>query len=329
MQPTEDNAGSTIQDQSILDNAIANQRPTNLAELGDQIFDEKAREDEQKEDSKEELAEDKEEVKEDVKEASEETGAEEAEAESDDDEGYYADEGLDDGEDYEPVQPTQQTPTTTNDMGQWILENLPSIQVVGERNGKVVNLEVKRAEDLPRDFQFASEYDRQIFQQNIADQTTRAYRLAEQWNNNQQASEAQRFSQQEDRDIQTDIADLQREGELSKFKHSPTDRRFNDDPAVQETQEVLDFYNNENQRRFEESQRNGRLFNRISFKDAYYLYRRVNPKDSPEQKQRDNVRKAQSRKTANTPRGEEQKETRPRLPRNASLEQIMAAYNIE
>jgi hypothetical protein len=237
--------------------------------------------------------------------------------------GYYADEGL------EEVQTQElQTPQGATDMGQWVLDNLPSISVQGTQNGKAVQINVKRAEDLPADFDFLNKRDEKIFDQNIADQTNRAYRLVEKYQNDQQATQATQFSQQEDRDIQLDIASLQREGLMERFKYPVNDPRFDKDPAVQESQSVLEFYNDQNQARWQESQRTGRLFNRLSYRDAYYLYQREHPPTTPEQKQEDQSRKASSRTIAKAGGGTEQAQSRPKLRRDAGIDEIIAAYGL-
>jgi hypothetical protein len=238
-------------------------------------------------------------------------------------EGYYADEGL------EPVAPEElQTPQGQTDMGQWVLEQLPGITIQGMQGEKAVTLTVKRAEDLPADFDFLNKRDEKIFDQNIADQTNRAYRLVEQYQNSQQQTQNTKFSQQEDRDIQTDMAGLQREGLLDRFKYDPNDRRYNDDPAVQRAQEVLDYYNEQNRGRWEESQRTGRLFARLSYKDAFYLYERDHPATTPEQVKEDTSRKAASRTIAKAGSGTEQAQSRPKLRRDAGIDEIISAYGL-
>ena len=238
-------------------------------------------------------------------------------------EGYYADEGS------EEVAPQQlETTQGTTEMGQWVLDNLPTIPVQGTQNGRTVMLNVKRAEDLPADFDFLNKRDEKIFDQNIADQTNRAYRLVEKYQADQQQAQATQFSQQEDRDIQADIASLQREGLIGRFKYAPDDRRFDSDPAVQETQKILDFYNQINQERWQESQRTGRLFSRLSYRDAYYYYQRENPTVTPEQQKEDTQRKATSRTLAKAGGGTEQAQSRPQLRRDAGIDEIIAAYGL-
>ncbi len=318
-------------DQSAIDSFVQENEEGNgqLADLVEQKYDELV--EKEAEDKKEEEGEKEDESTESSEESKEkEEGGEdatEASEEPDEEEGYYADEGIDEDDNVEtpPVQNQNLDPNQNNDFAKFILASLPAINVVGEQNGKIVNLQVKRANDLPRDFLFTSEYDRQLFQQEIADQTLRARMLESEWTNRQNNQQATDFSKAEDRDIQIDIGDLQREGELRKFKYPPNDRRFNSDPAVIEMQEVLDFYNKENQRRLNESNQNGRLFSRLSYKDAYTLWRKENPKDSPQQKKEDNARKQASRKISNTGQGSSV-ERKYKLPKDASLDMILDTY---
>lgn len=303
----------TVTDTNLIANAVSNQG--SLADAGDAAFDKKVA------DEPADVPKDAPVVPDKPTEPSE--PVEPVQGDDAEPEGYYADEGL------EEVEPEQlQTPQGHTEMGQWVLDNLPGISVQGTQNGKAVTLQVKRAEDLPNDFDFISKRDEKIFDQNIADQTNRAYRLVEKYQQDQQAAQATQFSQQEDRDIQADIASLQREGQLDRFKYAPNDSRFDKDPAVQRMQEILDYYNEQNQGRWAESQRTGRLFARLSYKDAYYLYERDHPATTPEQSKEDSSRKAASRTIAKAGNGTEQAQGRPKLSRNAGIDEIIAAYGL-
>lgn len=252
-------------------------------------------------------------------------------SEKGDEEGYFADEGQDEVE-KEDLATDKGNPT---DMGSWVLEQLPSIQVVGvNKEGEQVSISVKRAEDLPTDFEFSNKRDELIFSQNIADQTNRAVNLISKWNNDQQQASATKFSEQENRDIQGDIASLQREGVLNRFRYQPNDERFEKDPAVKTMQEVLDYYNAENQKRYTESQRTGRLFSRLSYRDAFYLNQRANTaskQSTAEQTKADTSRKAATKVLAKGAKsqGDAGTTNRPRLRKNAGVDEIIEAYGLE
>jgi hypothetical protein len=302
----------TVDDPSFIQQALT--QSTTASEIAD-IAEAKLDELDKKEDIKEEEHAEEDITKDDEK-ADDSAG-------SADDEGYYADEGL------EEVEPKDlETPKGQTDMGQWVLENLPDIPVSIVINGQNKIVNVKRAEDLPLGFEFASAGESAKFNQAIADQTNRAYRLIESYQQQQQQVEAAKFSKQEDKDIQSDIAYLQRNGSIPKFKYAVNDPKFNDDPAVKQMQEVLNFYNKENQERWEQSQRTGRLFNRISYRDAFRLFEKENVKETPIQKAEDKSRKEASKVIANAGNGSSSS-SKPKLRRNASLDEIMYAYGVE
>lgn len=312
MEPEQSSPG-TVTDTNVIANAVSNQG--SLADAGDAAFEKKVAEDTPPPA--------KDDVDEPVATAVVDKGITGDPVEPTEPEGYYADEGL------EPVEPEElQTAQGQTEMGQWVLDSLPQITVQGTQNGKTVTLQVKRAEDLPNDFDFISKRDEKIFDQNIADQTNRAYKLVDKYQQDQQAAQATQFSQQEDRDIQSDIAGLQRDGLLDRFKYPPNDTKFDSDPAVKEMQAVLDYYNEQNQGRWAESQRTGRLFGRLSYKDAFYLYQRDHPATTPEQQKEDTTRKATSRTLAKAGNGTEQAQGRPKLRRDAGIDEIISAYGL-
>jgi hypothetical protein len=309
-------------------------QPGSLAELADAAFD-KAVAEEKKETTEEDAAASTttQDDTQDDEESEDETSEKKPEGEKEDeeDEGYFADEGTDEVTTTEDLETKAGAPS---DMGTWVLEQLPNIHVIGTSKGEQVAIEVKRAEDLPNDFEFLSKRDEMIFSQNIADQTQRAVNLINRYNNEQQQASANKFSEQENRDIQGDIASLQREGLLGRFKYPTTDARFESDPAVKTMQEVLDYYNEQNQRRYAESQRTGRLFSRLSYRDAFYLYQRQEASqqtDTQEQKKADTQRKAATKVLAKGSKGQGDQGTaqRPRLRKNAGIDEIIEAYGLE
>lgn len=314
----EQSSPGTVTDTNVIANAVANQG--SLADAGDAAFDKAVADDTTPvEEPKVDDTKDDEQQPPVPTDSAKDAGT----GDDTEEQGYYADEGL------EEVESEQlQTPQGQTEMGQWVLDSLPQITVQGTQNGKTVTLQVKRAEDLPNDFDFISKRDEKIFDQNIADQTNRAYKLVEKYQTDQQTAQATQFSQQEDRDIQSDIAALQRDKLLDRFKYAPNDPKFDSDPAVQRMQEVLDYYNEQNQARWAESQRSGRLFGRLSYKDAFYLYERDHPTTTPEQKQEDTSRKAASRTIAKAGNGTEQATSRPKLRRDAGIDEIIAAYGL-
>jgi hypothetical protein len=133
----------------------------------------------------------------------------------------------------------------------------------------VQTFNIKAAGQLPDGFEFASERDRLLFTQQIAAQEMKAQQLSQQYQQNQQTRQNQQYSQQENADIRKDIASLQREGLIPKFKYAPSDRRFENDPGVKAAQTVMDYMNERNRQYVQNKQ----LY-RISFRDAWNMMER-------------------------------------------------------
>jgi hypothetical protein len=270
------------------------------------------------------------------------TGEKSADGEEDAElEGYFADEGL---EDYEPpAPPTQPTPASQPLPQNFTAEE----QYIAANIGQPINVRIKvgdqlqtvqaySPENLPENFEFATERDRLAAQAGFDRLTRKAESLQADYQNQQQQIAAQEFSNQEDTDIQKDIAFLQRAQQAGKdglglFKYAPDDPRFEEDPAVQEMQKVLDFYNQENRSRWEEAQRTGRQFRPLTYRDAFREYRYENPKVGPKQQKEDEERKKITKPLAQAAKSTGDaapKQQRPKLARNASIDQIIAAYRL-
>lgn len=178
------------------------------------------------------------------------------------DTGYVADEVGEDDEVVETKDPkVEATPSNLSPDLQYIVDRLPVLSVRG-KDGK--NYQVKAAGQLPDTFEFATKKDELIFSQSLAAQELKAQQLQAEYQGKQQADQAAKYNTQENEDIRSDMGDLQREGLLGKFQHSPTDKGFTDDPAVKQAQEVMDYMNKKN----EAYTKAGRLY-RISFRDAF------------------------------------------------------------
>jgi hypothetical protein len=256
--------------------------------------------------------------------------------------GYFADEGLDDGD--APTQvppPTPQAnplPQSFTAQEQYVAQNIGqpiTVRIKDTPDGAVRSVQAYSPENLPDNFYFATERDRLSAQLGFDNLSRKAETLIADYNNQQAQKQAQDFSSQEDRDIQRDIATLQRakvagKDGLDKFKFAPNDPRFEDDPAVKEMQQVLDYYNTENQTRWRDSQASGRQYRPLSYRDAFKIYRADNPVTPPAQKKEDTQRKEITRSLAggNRGSGEEPRQARPKLPRNASIDQIAHAYGL-
>jgi len=178
----------------------------------------------------------------------------------------------------------ENSPEPLPDWQKYVLDNLPNIQVMGhegDKKDKVYN--VKRLEDLPDDFEFASKRAELQFTSALASQELNARDLLAKYKQQEQAQSLKEFQNQEAIDVQNDIRALQREKILPKFKYKESDPRFNDDPAVKEAEEIYELYTKTNQEYYNKYANSNRTY-RISFRDAadkYYATKaRTAPKDT-------------------------------------------------
>jgi hypothetical protein len=167
------------------------------------------------------------------------------------------------------------------DWQKYILDNLPNIQVIGHQGeeGKDKVFNVKRLEDLPDDFEFSTKRAELAFNAALASQEVNARDLLAKY----RGEEAQRahadFEALEAVDIQSDVKSLQKAGVLPKFKYEVNDPRFNDDPAVEESNKIYDFYKKINDDYFAKYNGSGRMY-RVSYEDAAYRYYALHPKEA-------------------------------------------------
>lgn len=214
--------------------------------------------------------------------------------EGDDDEGYVIDE-TEPEEEEEFEAPTAPAP---NAEAKFIYENLPEI-VTKDIDGNVVR--VKLDSELPDDFEFLNKKTEIEFYKNLSAQELNARALQTQYQQTQQNSQAQDFEMRENLGITRDIAELQREGLIPKYKTDPNSADFESDPAVAQSQEILDFMNKENEKYFNQYQK-GMPYRRIGFREAFYMYKAQNPSRarSPRQQEEDSQRMETARRTAGT-----------------------------
>ena len=122
----------------------------------------------------------------------------------------------------------------------------------------------------------------------------RANELQNEYRAQETNKSVQAFKELEDNSDRADINELQKEGELPKFKTAPNDPKFESDPATVEIQAILDFKEAMNNRYMEEYNA-GRPYRHIGFMEAYAMYRRQNPKVDPKVQAEDNERKGIAR----------------------------------
>lgn len=253
--------------------------------------------------------------------------------------GFFADEGLDDNEPVvttvpEPVQPQSQQ---GNALEQYVAQNIGQPITVRIKLGDTIqNVQAYSLANLPEGYEYASQadHDKAILGFNIL--ASKAEKLVNDFNMQEAQKSADQFRNQEDIDIQKDIAYLQRQKQSGKdgldlFKTlDVNDPEFDSDPAVKEMQDVLEFYNKENNARWQLSQRNGGQYRPLTYRDAFKLYRLDNPIVGKKQQEEDVQRKeiAKPLAKASNGSGDSPKQGRPKLGRYANIDQIISAYNL-
>lgn len=216
-------------------------------------------------------------------------------AEEDDNDGYVIDET--EPEEEEPSVEAPQQPTVT-DEARFIYDNLPEI-VTKDTDGNVIKVKIDN--ELPDDFDFFDKKTEIEFYKNLSAQELNARNLQQQYRQTQSTSQAQEFEQRENLGITRDIADLQREGALPKYKAAPNSPEFESDPAVVQSQEILDFMNKENDK-YHKQYEKGMPYRHIGFREAFYMYKAQNPMKarSARQQEEDSQRVETARRTAGT-----------------------------
>lgn len=221
---------------------------------------------------------------------------------------------------------------------QYVLDNLPVIRVIGHEgedgNNKVFN--VKRLEDLPDNFEFASKREELAFTQSLATQELNARDLLARYREEEMARSRKEFESLEAIDVQNDIRSLQRQKILPAFKYPENDRRFNEDDAVKLANEIYEFYQKTNQDYYTRYNGSGRMY-RISYEDAAYRYFALHPdkankpveKEQPEPKKDKTPQQEQREKVAakvSAPQGASGDGRQRPLPPGTSLNRIYQLY---
>lgn len=150
----------------------------------------------------------------------------------------------------------------------YILDNLPVIQVVGHQtDGVNKTYNVKRLEDLPDDFEFASRRGELAFMRAEAANELNARDLARDYQNKQAQAQMQTIQRQDAADIRRDLATLQKDGILGTFQYEPSDPRYETDPAVMDANAIYKVWQDTNDAYI----KSGRV-NKITFLDAADKY---------------------------------------------------------
>lgn len=207
---------------------------------------------------------------------------------------------------------------------QYILDKLPEIQTIGHTGeGKDKVFRVKRVEDLPENFEFASKRDELSFSAALASQEVNARDLLKQYQNEEQQQKYQEFQNQEAIDIQADIKALQKEGVLDKFKYSEEDAEFNSDPAVKTANAIYDLYKKTNDAYLREFSQTGRNY-RISFRDAADKYFARQGRQAPKPQARQERDKVATQVSA--PQGASPDSQKRAMPIGSSMQDVLKLY---
>jgi hypothetical protein len=213
------------------------------------------------------------------------------------DEGYIADEiEEDDAEPEKPEEPPKVPRSGLSEEQQFIYDRLPEI-VTYDKAG--TEYRVKTDAELPKGFEFADQLTMTAFMRNINAQELNARDLQRQYSEQQSTASSAEFEARENEGIKSDIAELQRSGDLPKFKLTPDDPKFAGDKATEEAQKVLDYMNNRNEQYLAEYNQ-GRPYRHIGFREAFDLYKKANPGEikSRGEHQEDSERQKIARETS-------------------------------
>lgn len=294
---TENPAGFTAEPelQAKLDSLDDNLEPINEKETSD---DKSQAEDKEPAEEKDETAAEEQETEQE--EGADDTSEESDESSDEESDGYTIDEGDEEEEDV-PSNSTQETPATgtLTPEQQYIFDNVKPIKVrgyVGDSE-KIESFEILAPEQLPDGFRFVDDKERTLAVNGLTQLENRALELQNEYRNQESVKSAKEFQAREDAADRQDIGELQRAGELPKFKTDPDSKDFENDPAVQLVQEILDYKEKRNNQYMEEYNA-GRPYKHIGFEEAYRMYKAANPDKSADAlKQEDAERKNLANRT--------------------------------
>lgn len=220
------------------------------------------------------------------------------------DDGYFADDEEDSTDAKTPEPPA--APSNFSAEDKFIVDNLPLISVrVVMADDSVKTLQVRSAAELPGDAKgYASFREGELFKEATTAQELKARELQSYYRQHQTTLQAQEFERKENQDIRDDIAELQRDGEIPKFKAQPGTRAFNEDPAAKLVQETIEFMNDRNAKYLERSN-SGRGYRHIGFAEAFELMSkdRTNSADKNSSGRKDAAKKLVSKQGGSSEKG--------------------------
>lgn len=207
--------------------------------------------------------------------------------EESDDDGYTIDSADSDSEDDDDdasddtPQPKQEAAAVSSNLSpelQYVVDNLQPLKVRGTVPGSedVQEFTVYDPSQLPQGFRYTDDRERDIATKAFVSMETRAEKLVNDFRNQESTKAAKAFKESEERSDWGDIASLQKSGDIPKFKLKPTDPKFDEDPAAQLIEAVLEYKDNINQKYLEQANA-GAPYRHIGFEDAFLRYKKENP----------------------------------------------------
>ena len=149
-------------------------------------------------------------------------------------------------------------------MNRLIYSRLPYVTV----HGKDGDVKIKTPEQLPDDFEFASDKARAQYTNDIQAQETMAQQMANAIQTRAREQQMSTQRQAQARRIIDEVSELQRSGDLPKPTSQPNTPEFDNDPAVKVINKVLNYQITR-----------ARQGVNLSVRDAYLLYRSEHPDD--------------------------------------------------
>lgn len=229
-------------------------------------------------------------------------------------EGYSIDEGV---EEEESLPPEEVTPED-----QYILDNIKDSAIVirgtvGDSK-EVKEYKVLAPQQLPRGFHFIDDYDRTTATSAFNALEGKASQLQAQYRQEKSTKSIEKVTEAEKIADRSDIARLQKAGDIPLFKSTPDDPNFDGDPGVELVQKILDYKDKLNSV-YNESYSKGAAYRHIGFEEAYLKYQKENPdKVNTAQKKEDDERKGFASRTNRPNAGRSAAIKKPKLPAGAS-----------
>lgn len=225
---------------------------------------------------------------------------------AEDDEGYSIDDVENAEEDAETKEEKKEEQEVRQELAnltpeqRYIVENITPITVRGLVGEETKEFTVFSPEQLPAGFKYLDDRDHDIAVRGFTQLESKAVQLQEKFREDAARASSKDFEEANNKADWEDIAFLQREGELPKFKLKPTEAGFEDDPAAKLIQEIMDFKDKRNAQYLKDYQEKGRPFRMIGFEDAFRQYKPAKTTTDKAQEQEDESRKNLSKRTTKT-----------------------------